>query len=69
MAGHENLEDPVFLLHAGAEYHIGINVIHHPDGQRLPIKRAAWIRIAPVDGRALTLDVTREENEGKKSYG
>ena len=53
------MEDPIFLLHPGAEYHLNIILLHPPSGHRLPVKSAAWIRIAPLNARAVTLPVTR----------
>ncbi|KAK9810260.1 hypothetical protein WJX72_007489 [[Myrmecia] bisecta] len=57
LAGNGSLEDPVFLLHPGGEYHLGISVLHPAAGRVLPIKCASWVRIQPVDGEPLTLDV------------
>ena len=58
-----HLQAPVYLLHPGAEYQMGVALVHPPSGQQLPIKSVSWLRVAPVDGAPLALDLEQEEGE------
>ena len=54
--------EPVYLLHPGGEYHIGVSLFHPPSGQRVPVGGAAWVQVAVADGQAVSMDV--EEDQG-----
>ena len=53
--------EPVYLLHPGGEYHIGVSLFHPPSGQRVPVKGAAWVRVAVADGQTVSMDVERDQ--------
>ena len=53
--------EPLYLLHPGGEYHIGVSLFHPPAGQRLPVGGVAWVRVAVGDGQAVTMDVEQDE--------
>ena len=57
------LQAPVYLLQPGAEYQVGVALVHPPSGQQLPVKSVSWLRMAPVDGTPLALDLEQEEGE------
>lgn len=56
-----NTVQPVYLLHPGGEYHIGVSLFHPPAGQRVPVGGAAWVRVAVSDGQAVTMDVGHDQ--------
>ncbi len=58
-----HLQAPVYLLHPGAEYQVGVALVNPPSGQQLPIRSVSWLRVAPVDGTPLALDLEQEEGE------
>ena len=53
----------MYLLHPGAEYQVGVALVNPPSGQQLPVKSVSWLRVAPVDGTPLALDLEQEEGE------
>ena len=46
---------PVYLLHPGAEYHIRVSLMHHPNGPKVPVQGLSWIRVGVADGQPVTL--------------
>lgn len=56
-----NTVQPVYLLHPGGEYHIGVSLFHPPAGQRVPVGGAAWVRVAVSDGQAVTMDIEQDQ--------
>ena len=59
---------PVYLLHPGGEYHIGVTLFHPPAGQRLPVGGVAWVRVAVSDGQAVTMDVEQDQGVPAPQY-
>ena len=56
-----NTLQPVYLLHPGGEYHLGVTLFHPPAGQRVPVGGAAWVRVAVSDGQAVTMDIEQDQ--------
>lgn len=59
----EGFQEPVYLLHPGGEYHIGVSLFHPPSGQRVQVQGVAWVRVGVADGQAITLDVDRDQGQ------
>lgn len=56
-----NTVEPVYLLHPGGEYHIGVSLFHPPTGQRVPVGGAAWVRVSVGDGQAVSMDIEQDQ--------
>lgn len=63
-----NTVQPVYLLHPGGEYHVGVSLFHPPAGQRVPVGGAAWVRVAVSDGQVVTMDVEQDQGECVLQY-
>ncbi len=61
-------QQPVYLLHPGGEYHIGVSLFHPPSGQRVQVQGVAWVRVAVADGQTVTLNVERDQGELPRSH-
>ncbi|DBA96678.1 TPA: hypothetical protein ACH3X1_015529 [Trebouxia sp. C0004] len=55
-------QQPVYLLHPGGEYHLGISLFHPPRGQRVQVQGVAWVRVGLGDGQAVTMSVDRDQD-------
>ena len=56
-------QQPVYLLHPGGEYHLGVSLFHPPSGQRVQVQGVAWVRVAVGDGQAVTMTVDRDQGQ------
>lgn len=59
----QDSHEPVYLLHPGGEYHLGVSLFHPPSGQRVQVQGVAWVRVAVADGRPITLDVEQDQGQ------
>ncbi|KAA6427596.1 MAG: hypothetical protein FRX49_02259 [Trebouxia sp. A1-2] len=62
MVASQDGQQPVYLLHPGGEYHLGVSLFHPPSGQRVQVQGVAWIRVAVGDGQAVTMTVDRDQD-------
>jgi len=58
-------QQPVYLLHPGGEYHLGVSLFHPPSGQRVQVQGVAWVRVAVGDGQAVTMTVDRDQGQSQ----